>query len=177
VKKDHVLMLQVRWPKLQIHRREENEIKSQNHEKSTLRTGRDPDCLPRSDIRVLPRKESTNRLGSPRRWDCAYRAFRMAATTSNVVMNGDDVVGVTTMSLAFRSCGRTNTNEEVNWSTAGLSRDLSLITLLSAEASYCPCMSEASMRKRELEGSDDRGELGVGGNRLGVPGRVGEGVG
>ena len=59
----------------------------------------------------------------------------MAVTTSNVVMYGDDVVGVTTMSLAFRSCGRTNTNDEVYWSTAGLRRDLSLSMLLSAEAS------------------------------------------
>lgn len=108
-----------------------------NHENSTLRTGRDPDCIPRSDILVLPRRESTNRLrlDSPRRWGGAYKVFRIAVTTSNVVMYGDDVVGVTTMSPAFRSCGRTNTNEEVNWSTAGLSRDLSLNTLFSAEAS------------------------------------------
>ena len=112
-------------------------MKSQNHENSTLRTGRDPGCIPRSDMRVLPRNESTNRrrLESPRRWGDAYRAFRMAVTTSNVVTYGDEVVGVTTMSPAFRSYGRTNTNEKVDWSTAGLSRDLSLITLLSAEAS------------------------------------------
>lgn len=59
----------------------------------------------------------------------------MAVTMSNVVIYGDDVVGVTTISLTFRSCGRTNTNEEVDWSTAGLSKDLSLSMLLSAEAS------------------------------------------
>ena len=140
MKKDHVLMLQVRrWVRVtNTPRREKSsQVPKKNHENSTLRTGLDPDCLPRSDIRVLPRKESTNRLrlDSPRCWGDAYKAFRIAVTTSNVVMNGDDVVGVTTMSLALRSCGRTNTKEEVNWSTAGLSRDLSLNTLFSAEAS------------------------------------------
>lgn len=59
----------------------------------------------------------------------------MAVTTSNVVIYGEDVVGVTTMLSAPRSCGRTNTNEEVDWSTAGLSKALSLSMLQSAEAS------------------------------------------
>lgn len=108
-----MLMLQVRWSNIQIHRIRENKIKSKNHENSTPRTGRGPACRPRSDIRVLPRRESINRrrLDSPRRWEGAYKAFRMAVTTSNVVIYGHDVVGVTMMSLAFRSCGRTNTNE------------------------------------------------------------------
>jgi hypothetical protein len=59
----------------------------------------------------------------------------MAVTTSNAVMYGDDVEGVTTMSLAPRSCGRTNTKEEVYWSTAALGKDLSLNMLYSLEAS------------------------------------------
>ena len=86
-------------------------------------------------------------------------------TTSNAVMYGDDVVGVTTISPAFRSCGRTNTSEEVYWSTAALSRDLSLNMLYSLEASKYPRMSEASMWKRGLEGRGEGGVLGVTGSR------------
>jgi len=99
----------------------------ENYENSTPRTGRDPACLPHSDMRVLPRRESTTRL--PRICEGAYKAFRIAATTSNVVIYGDDVVGVTMISLAFRSWGRTSTNEYVDWSMAGLNRDLSLSML------------------------------------------------
>lgn len=106
-------------------------IVPENYEKSTPRTGRGPACLPQIDMRVLPRRESTTRLrtGSPHTCEGAYKVLRIAITMSNTVMYGDDVVGVTTMSLTPRSWGRTSTNEDVEWSIAGLSRDLSCSTL------------------------------------------------
>ena len=122
-----MLMLQVHCPKYKYSGERKTKRSRTSHENSTPSTGRNPACLHHNEIRVLPRRESAKRLRpDSRRCGGAYRAFLIAATTSNTVMYGDDVVGVTTISSALRSGGRSSTNEDVNWSMAGLGNDLSL---------------------------------------------------